>query len=386
MTAQSPGDGNHNASNVASVSITVGGALNAAPPLAAVTLSVIGKGTGTAALTIDGVSYPPLSFQPYAGQEWSTPTGERIEHSVLVGESYNVHVTSSGLTDFVVRARISSWVNPSDRYAVQCGGAYVDSITKGELQNDSFDLSVVRTWAAPFGSIDLSDLPLKGVIRYGLGSNRVGQPAGYFANDGLVKGPGVEWSNNTPGHLQARVPAGFVDRSANGLSFYPDGNYPFNGQFYDLSSATPLVTYSWTSLGLTRTSGGVTMVMEFGYLGQTTTESAHDGPYPYGPPENNWTIETWDETTTWGKCWWPWRAPGTPRGGMSESIKTSRRTAQIIGPAGSQGPINYTDQPFYVEIKRHWGPDASDPTASYEKHSFPIGEMLKRGHYFIIDM
>ncbi len=360
-------------------------------PVGLTMMAKVTSGTGTATVVVGGQTFQFKFTQSGSNTVNAMPLEPGFAwfavQQAQLGTTYPVSVTSSGLDDFIIKAKIQSDVSPRMQVQVECGGSYVDSITKAELSGGSFNLRVVPTQSVPFAGLDLSKFEVQQTMNIGLGASRGGQTAGLFGWQGgayvsLVKGPALlqSWESDT--HVQVQAPAGYADlvrtSTSATLNFYPNGSYSLNGGFNDFSATTPLATYVFANNGqtggITRSAGGVTQVLEWEAGPSVTVPSTHSFSQYDGPGGGQ--VEFWEETTTAPLSFWSWRTPGAPRNGVSVRTLTTERTVVKL----PNGTPTYQYQPIKVELARHSSAtvtgqaDSSDNVLSYEIHTFGPGD------------
>lgn len=353
-----------------------------------ITLTVLGKGSGTVHLTVNNKGYTYTFPSGTSGWAEGAVTFDTIPSTpgflfpeLQLGAKYPVQVTStSGVTDYVVKVSLPGYISQRIPVAIECGGSYVNSITKNEVISGVFDLRVVPVQVVPFATVDMGKYEVQNIVNFGLGSSRAGETAGIFSYTpgsrvGLIKGPATEdvWADET--HVQVKVPSGYADLVHNGssstLRYFANGTYMVSGGFNDFSGATALATYTITGTNerkgtITRSSGGVTMVFEWEAPTPITTESTHS----FGTHSGGGQQETWRETTDTVTYFWPWHASGADRTGLHERILRNVRTVNV--PPG--GARDYSYDPLKLYIKKYAistiAAKADDKIASFETHTF----------------
>jgi RHS repeat-associated protein len=369
---------------------------DAALPETPIILTVVGKGSGTVTVSV-GDQLGVFTFAATAGNPWVGPlygvfgvdhatTSLRV--NLRLGAQQTVHVSSSGLSDFIVKTTIDPWVPPMWQAQVECNGKLVEAITKAQIIGNTFDLKVASAGFVPFATMDTSKLEIRRMITFGLGSSRSGDtpgrivfsPGQWMTDTPLkfatIKGPALEglWTKHT--HTQLKVPEGYVDvdqkRSLISVRYFAPGTYPFANDFFDFSSATPVAAYAIAidanrNLKITKTAGGATAFLEY----ETQNEHAENVDYAvlknYSPAGD---ARFWRNTQTMTVKLWPWRTEGAARSGLTKIVCSTYQI--VIQPA--DGAPNYSFQPITHHLTRYLGPDETSAVGSIENRLFDVGD------------
>ena len=397
-------------------------------PTVAIHFTAVAKGTGSLTLntSLDGKAH--LFVFGSASTDWRSPnldvevSNEELHFTLQspIGESSQVTVTSSGLTDYVIRVNPNPDEAANQGLSVECSEMAVEALTKADIQaaGGSFTVRALAGGSLAFGAMDMSRFEKSREVSFGLGTSRAGRSLGrvYFRDMGwfggkipsvnVVRGAALDSADvrTSATRFQAKLPAGYVEVRhtywKKFIEYYPPGQYGgASGALFDFTGTTPIASYvvefqpissegagtphpedpqivltGTNRTSITRTIGGVTSILEWekpGYAG-TFLEQASRWDASIGQ------VYFWIDRSRAIVRVWPWRELNAPRAGLTRIEAKTFRTAmnsrgwEVVG-------ANFSPQPIEVKITRYLGATESAEVGACESSVYATDDHYLRG-------